>query len=352
MFDISSPADDQILVYDSVSSTFKVEDNVSGFTGDLAGNVLYDSTGDVVVEDKMIVKANSTDDRNISLGDETFGGPNYLLTNLKIDGQEERWAWITLDEHTDGPFPKTIAGGNFSNPLIISRIQGGTPGSEVGVAANRRIFGLQATVGYDSDGAGTDYVLPTSASFRFQAEVTENQRTTARGSKVYFDTIANGSTATTRGLQIQGDTVTITPNGDGTIDCGGDLTIQANGGSGTVTIPGLSSSGQVGSIHTQTLSAGGTWTPDYDDGNWQFITITTSSTIELQRPSNMPIGGRMDFLIYSNGVLSTLTQPSSPTDEFLGWTQIQTDSGTYSRFYLERWSSTHYTAMFVDDDFA
>jgi hypothetical protein len=253
MFDISSPADDQILVYDSVSSTFKVEDNVSGFTGDLAGNVLYDSTGDVVVEDKMIVKANSTDDRNISLGDETFGGPNYLLTNLKIDGQEERWAWITLDEHTDGPFPKTIAGGNFSNPLIISRIQGGTPSAPVGLPAYKRIFGLQATVGYDDDGAGTNYVLPTSASFRFQAETTENQRTTARGSKVYFDTTANGSTATTRTLEMQGDTAKFA----GTIDTTGasDLTIKANGGSNDVKVENLNLSSQ------STGSPGNTTTP-------------------------------------------------------------------------------------------
>jgi len=54
MFDMSTLADDRILVYDSASATFKVEDNVSGFTGDLAGNVLYDSTQDVIIEDDFM----------------------------------------------------------------------------------------------------------------------------------------------------------------------------------------------------------------------------------------------------------------------------------------------------------
>ena len=237
-------------------ATELVEDTSPQLGGDLDtnGNVIFDSTGDTVtVEESKLVASPSGGDRNITLGDETFSGANFLLTNLKIDGQEERWPWITLDEFSDGAFPKSIAGGNFTNPLIISRIQGGTPSAPVGLLANKRIFGLQATVGYDDDGAGTNYVLPTSASFRFQAETTENQRTTARGSKVYFDTIANGSTSTTRTLEMQGSEAKFA----GTINTTGasDLTIKANGGSNDVKVENLNLSSQ------STGSPGNTTTP-------------------------------------------------------------------------------------------
>ena len=210
---------------------------------DTNGNVIFDSTGDTVtVEESKLVASPSGGDRNITLGDETFASANFLLTNLKVDGQEERWPWITLDEFSDGAFPKTIGGGNFTNPLIISRIQGGTPSAPVGLPANKRIFGLQATVGYDDDGLGTNYVLPTSASFRFQAETTENQRSTGRGAKVYFDTTANGSTSTTRTLEMQGSEAKFA----GTINTTGasDLTIKANGGSNDVKVENLQLSSQ------------------------------------------------------------------------------------------------------------
>lgn len=228
MFDMSTLADDRILVYDAASATFKVEDQGT-FTGDLAGNPLYDSTGDVTVEDRMVVKPNSTDDRNITLGDESFGGASFLLTNLKIDGKEERWPWITLDEFSDGPFPKTIGPGNFTNPLIISRVSGGTPSTPKGLLSGRRVLAIQATIAKDDDSAGTNYDLPTSANFRFQAETTENQRNSGfggRGTKVFFDTTANGDQSAATTLSMQGDTVTITPSGDGTLDCGGTLTIH------------------------------------------------------------------------------------------------------------------------------
>ena len=334
MFDMSTLADDRILVYDSASATFKVEDNAT-FTGDLNGNPLYDSTGDVVVQDKMVVYANSTDDRNISLGDETFGPPNYQLTNVKIDGLEERWAWLTLDEFSDSTFKNSVGPGNFTNPLIISRVQGGTPSAPVGLLSGRRILGIQSTVGYDDDGAGTNYVLPTSANFRFQAEVTENQRNTARGTKVYFDTIANGSTSTTRSIEMQGNRVEVAPTGDGILGCGATLTIEPD-------------SELIIKKHAReyfSTSQTGTYSVDYNDGEW--VEIDASADITMGLPTNLTAGRSMKVMVLNtSGSNITLNMHAN----FIGTAASYTiGAGNRTAFEIECWDTNYITTLMFDN---
>ena len=235
MFNIpASPTDDYILVYNAAQNRFDVEENVTGFTGDLAGDDLTDSTGEVnIVDTRVNVKPNNTDDRKISMGDELFLSANYPLTSATISGAEERWAFLFLDEHSDGAFPKSIGGGNFTNPTIAGRIQGGTPGNEIGVKNGARLLSFQAFAGYDDDGAGTNYTLPGSANFRIMGETTDTQTSSTRGTKIRFDTITDATTSSVITAEMQGNTLKIAPNETTSkLSGGGNFTIDAgNGGS-------------------------------------------------------------------------------------------------------------------------
>jgi len=235
MFNIpASPTDDYILVYNAAQNRFDVEANTANFDGNLNGTDLTDSAGQLdIVNSRINIKPNTTDDRKISMGDETFLAPNYLLTSATISGAEERWAFLFLDEHSEGSFPKTIGSTtNFTNPTIAGRVQGGTPGSEVAVKTGARLLSFQAFAGQDDDGSGTNYVLPSSANFRIMGETTEAQRTSGnggRGTKLRIDTIATGSQSSVITADLQGNQVRIAPNeSTSTLKGGGDFTIGNN----------------------------------------------------------------------------------------------------------------------------
>lgn len=251
MFNIpASPTDNYILVYNAGASRFEVEASPA-FTGDLNGNDLTDSTGEVnIVDSRVNIKPNNTDDRSVNFGDELFLSPNYPLTSAVIDGAEERWAFLFLDEHSNGSFPKSIGGGNFTNPTIAGRIQGGTPGNEVGVKSGGRLLSFQAFAGQDDDGAGTNYVLPSSANFRILGETTEVQRTSGnggRGTKLRIDTIATGSQSSVISADIQGNQFRVAPDeSTSSLKGGGDFTISTNTDGDIILSPtGTSSSVQV-----------------------------------------------------------------------------------------------------------
>ena len=233
MFNIpASPTDNYILVYNASQNRFDVEENAAGFDGNLNGADLTDSTGELdIVNSRVHIKPNTTDDREISMGDELFLSPNYPLTSHTISGAEERWAFLFLDEHSDGSFPKSIGGGNFTNPTIAGRVQGGTPGSEVGVKSGGRLLSFQAFAGQDDDGAGTNYVLPSSANFRILGETTEVQRTSGnggRGTKLRIDTTATGSQSSTVSAEILGTEFKIAPSeSTSTLKGGGEFEIQS-----------------------------------------------------------------------------------------------------------------------------
>jgi len=237
MFDMSTLADDRILVYDSASATFKVEDNVSGFTGDLAGNVLYDSTQDVIIEDDVVVRPNNTDDRKATIGDYfiTAGANTYTYTAAVMDGGAESWPlflFVDYDGISNGS-PSPVTG--VTNPALLATVYGGTPGSPAALGSSKRLISFQATGAIDSTGT-----VPSAASFRVMAVTTETQSSTNRGNKATFQTTKTGTATALNTLLLEGDKVTVNAaggggiggsGGEGTISAGADLVLDAATGS-------------------------------------------------------------------------------------------------------------------------
>mgnify|MGYP003641245592 CR=1 FL=1 len=337
MFNIpASPTDDYILVYNSAQNRFDVEENTAGFDGNLNGTDLTDSAGQLdIVNSRINIKPNTSDDRKISMGDETFLAPNYLLTSATISGAEERWAFLFLDEHSAGSFPKSIGGGNFTNPTIAGRVQGGTPGSEVAVKSGARLLSFQAFAGLDSDGAGTSYSLPSSANFRIMGETTEAQRTNARGTKLRFDTIKTGTNTSYQTMDMNGEEVRITPGGDGFINCGGDLTIRANFGSNTVKVKK-----QEFDRLAYNTSSGTGFTPDGDNGEWIDFTAGTSGGLQIQYPpQDMAIGQRISMKVtntHSGDIAVTFGADYVGLD-----TSYTINANKTSLFVIENWNNTY-----------
>ena len=333
----ASPTNDHILVFNSTSGQFDVEANTAIFDGDLDGTDLTDSAGQLdIVNSRINIKPNTTDDRKISMGDESFLAPNYLLTSATISGAEERWAFLFLDEHSAGSFPKSIGGGNFTNPTIAGRVQGGTPGSEVAVKSGGRLLSFQAFAGTDDDGSGTNYALPSSANFRIMGETTEAQRTNARGTKIRFDTIATGTNSTIQTMDMLGSEVRITPGGDGFINCGGDLTIRANFGSNTVKVKKQ----EFDRLARSTSVSGVGLTPDGDNGEWVDITAGTSGGVDVAYPpQDMASGQRISIKVtntHSGDIAVTFGA------SYVGLNTSYTINTTKtSLFVIENWNGTY-----------
>ena len=235
MFDMSTLADERILVYDAASSTFKVEDNAT-FTGDMNGNVLYDSTQDLIIEDDVIIRPNNTDDRKATIGDYfiTAGATTYTYTAAVMDGGAESWPlflFVDYDGVSNGsPTPLT----GVTNPALLATVYGGTPGSPAALGSGKRLISFQATGAVDSSGT-----VPGAASFRVMAVTTETQSSTNRGNKATFQTTKTGTATALNTLLLEGDKVTVNAaggggiggsGGDGTISSGGDLILDADTG--------------------------------------------------------------------------------------------------------------------------
>ena len=284
MFNIpASPTDDYILVYNASQNRFDVEENTAGFDGNLNGADLTDSTGELdIVNSRINIKPNTTDDRKISMGDETFLSPNYLLTSATISGAEERWAFLFLDEHSNGSFPKTLGTTtNFTNPTIAGRVQGGTPGSEVGVKSGGRLLSFQAFAGQDDDGAGTNYALPSGANFRIMGETTEVQRTSGnggRGTKLRIDTIATGSQSSVISADIQGTQFRIAPDeSSSTLKGGGEFNIESISGH-IVLNPNSTNEIRTEGVTRLGVNSSGTITEDVFAANYVATQFTVGST--------------------------------------------------------------------------
>ena len=284
MFNIpASPTDDYILVYNASQNRFDVEENTAGFDGNLNGADLTDSTGELdIVNSRINIKPNTTDDRKISMGDETFLSPNYLLTSATISGAEERWAFLFLDEHSNGSFPKTLGTTtNFTNPTIAGRVQGGTPGSEVAVKSGGRLLSFQAFAGYDDDGAGTNYALPSGANFRIMGETTEVQRTSGnggRGTKLRIDTIATGSQSSVISADIQGTQFRIAPDeSSSTLKGGGEFNIESISGH-IVLNPNSTNEIRTEGVTRLGVNSSGTITEDVFAANYVATQFTVGST--------------------------------------------------------------------------
>ena len=154
-------------------------------------------------------------DRNTIIGDETVGG-QYDQHGFTVNAGDTAWAGINLIE-TTGSTGKPI--NNFSNPSFATTVFGGTESAKTGVESGKRIWSAFAN-------ASQDGTVPSLANFRILAETTEQQSSSARGSKMKIETTADGQTSSTVSLEMQHDTVTINPNGNGTLKSGGDLTID------------------------------------------------------------------------------------------------------------------------------
>ena len=278
----ASPTDNYILVYNASQNRFDVEANTAIFDGNLDGTDLTDSAGQLdIVNSRINIKPNTTDDRKISMGDETFLSPNYLLTSATISGAEERWAFLFLDEHSAGSFPKSIGGGNFTNPTIAGRVQGGTPGSEVAVKSGGRLLSFQAFAGQDDDGSGTNYVLPSSANFRIMGETTEVQRTNGnggRGTKLRIDTIATGSQSSVISADIQGTQFRVAPDeSSSTLKGGGEFNIESISGH-IVLNPNSTNEIRTEGVTRLGVNSSGTITEDVFAANYVATQFTVGST--------------------------------------------------------------------------
>lgn len=189
------------------SGTLKIADDLI-----ITGGISNDS-GDIVINDK--VEINGSNAKETIIGDDTIAG-TYAIHGIKVKADDTAWGSVVIQEYVGGA-DKPFASG-FANPSFGTEIIGGTPSSPTNVDSGKRLFLLQALAANQTDGT-----LPTTANFRIKAETTEAQTTSARGTKLTLETIANGSTGSQETLSLQGNEVTINSGGNGILKTGGDL---------------------------------------------------------------------------------------------------------------------------------
>ena len=250
----------------------------------IEGASALDITGDFTVE--------GSNNNSVEIGDSQLAG-TYDISTVKIVADENRWASITLKEY-EGGANKPFASG-FLNPTFGSEIIGGTFASPAAVSSGKRLFMLQALAANQSDGT-----LPASANFRIKAETTQAQTTANRGTKVEIETTPDDANSTTTSLAIQGSTLTLHPDGNGTIKTGGDLIIEDD-----LVVDY--------SLHVKT-------TADFDgdvnmDGNLQVdgtLTVDGNATLGNANTDTITSTGK---LVTSNGL--TLTNLNTSTANYL-----------------------------------
>ena len=174
------------------------------------GESTLDLSGTVTVTGSAATK-------NTTIGDATVGG-SFAQHGFTINAGDTCWAGVNLRETTGGA-GKPI--NNFSNPSFGSTVFGGTEASKTGVESGKRILVVQGLASQD----GSE---PTSANARFMFETTQQQSGSARGSRFVLDTCADDAASTTTSLVVQGNTLTISESGNGTLKSGGDLTLDDN----------------------------------------------------------------------------------------------------------------------------
>jgi len=194
----------------STSDKLKIDDDVE-ITGQLSSNGSELS----VADNLKIVGSGSA---NTVIGDAQIAGL-YDTHGFKINADETNWAGITLEEYV-GAGDKPLVSG-FANATVAAQVIGGTPSAKTNVIANKRLLTIQGLAANQTDGT-----LPSTANFRVKGETTEDQTTSNRGTKLTFESIANGSNSTTESLKIQGNEIVINTSGNGFLKSGGDLTID------------------------------------------------------------------------------------------------------------------------------
>jgi len=171
--------------------------------------------------DKVTVTGSAADKTTV-VGDSTSAG--YDQHGFIVGAGDTAWAQIELREN-EGTSSKPVSQG-FTNPGLSSTISGGTTASPAALTSGKRIMSLigSGTI----DGSGT---IPFHSQAAIKFETTENQSATACGAKMLLETSATGrgsgsTDVRTTTLSLQGDTVTINPNGNGTLTTGGTLKID------------------------------------------------------------------------------------------------------------------------------
>ena len=171
--------------------------------------------------DKVTVTGSAADKTTV-IGDAVSAG--YAQHGFNVNAGDTAWAQIELKEN-EGTSSKPVSQG-FTNPGLSSTISGGTTASPAALTSGKRILSLlgSGTI----DGSGT---TPFHSQAGIKFETTENQSATACGAKMLLETSATGrgsgsTDVRTTTLSLQGDEVTVNPNGNGTIKSGGNLKLD------------------------------------------------------------------------------------------------------------------------------
>lgn len=187
-----------------------------------AGSINDTTDVDINLSIDKVTVTGSAADKTTVVGDSTSAG--YAQHGFTVAAGDTAWAQIELREN-EGTSGKPVSQG-FTNPGLSSTISGGTTASPAALTSGKRIMSLigSGTI----DGSGT---IPFHSQAAIKFETTENQSATACGAKMLLETSATGrgSASTdvrTTTLSLQGDEVTVNPNGNGTIKSGGNLKLD------------------------------------------------------------------------------------------------------------------------------
>ena len=187
-----------------------------------AGSINDTTDVDINLSIDKVTVTGSAADKTTVVGDSTSGG--YAQHGFTVAAGDTAWAQIELKEN-EGTSGKPVSQG-FTNPGLSSTISGGTTASPAALTSGKRIMSLIGSGVIAADGS-----IPFHSQAAIKFETTENQSATACGAKMLLETSANGrgSASTdvrTTTLSLQGDEVTVNPNGNGTIKSGGNLKLD------------------------------------------------------------------------------------------------------------------------------
>ena len=198
------------------SASVTIQGTTISSSGDLKLDDDTEITGTLTAKDTLTVEGSGS--ANTVIGDSLIAGV-YDTHGFKINADETNWAGITLEEYV-GAGDKPLVSG-FANATVAAQVIGGTPSAKTNVVSGKRLLTIQGLAANETDGT-----LPAFANFRIKGETTEDQTTSNRGTKLTFESTANGDNNTTETLKLEGSVVTINGGGNGTLKSGGDLTID------------------------------------------------------------------------------------------------------------------------------
>ncbi len=199
----------------TTTDTLKLDDDLE-ITGTLQIDGSISATDNVVDFADTIKVTGSASTKTTTIGDTTIGP--YAGHGVKVDAGDTSWGTMLIKEYV-GSSGKPIP--SFTNPTFGTEVVGGTVSSPAQVPSGKRIWVAQALASNETDGT-----IPSTANFRVMAQTTAEQTTSNRGTELLLETTADGDTATTTTMKLQGNVVTLNTGGDATLETGGDLTIN------------------------------------------------------------------------------------------------------------------------------